>query len=54
MKINQQSVVLDLASGSGDLANLVKKNQIVIALFLMQTNKCLKGPKKKLRTALLF
>ena len=25
MKINQQSVVLDLASGSGDLANLVKK-----------------------------
>ena len=30
MDINEKSIVLDLASGSGDLAKLVKKNQIAL------------------------
>ena len=40
IKVNEKSIVLDLASGSGDIAKLIKKNQIANVLFMTQTYKC--------------
>ena len=49
MKINQQSVVLDLASGSGDLANLVKKKSNCNCFILDANNQMLERAKKKVK-----
>ena len=46
MKINQQSVAFDLASGSGDLANLVKKSNCNYFI-LDANNQILEEVKKK-------
>ena len=49
MKINQQSVVLDLASGSGDLANLVKKKSNCNCFILDANKQMLERAKKKVK-----
>ena len=48
MKINTSSVVLDLASGSGDLASLVKKKSNCNCIIYDANTDMLKKAKKKL------
>ena len=53
MKINPSSVVLDLASGSGDVANLVKKSNCNCIIYDANTD-MLKKAKKKIEDGIFI
>ena len=54
MDINESSVVLDLASGSGDLANLIKKKSNCSCIIYDANTKMLLKAKKKLMMEFIY
>ena len=54
MDINRSSVVLDLASGSGDLANLIKKKSNCSCIIYDANTKILLKAKKKVSDGILY